>query len=165
MTRAFIGVGANIDPEANVRRALRLLARETAVVAISTFYRTPAEGRPEQPDYVNGVVEVETALGPRELVGRVLHGIEDALGRRRSEDRFAARPIDLDLLVHDGVALRVEEIEQRAFVAVPLAELAPELSLPDGQGPMSAVAARFAGSPMTRLEEFSESIRREVMGS
>lgn len=165
LTKAFIGVGANLDPEANIRSALRLLAREMRVVALSTFYRAPAEGRPEQPDYVNGVVELETGLGPHELQQQVLRRIEAALGRQRSEDKFAARPIDLDLLLHCGIVLRSQEIERRAFVAIPLAELVPDLTLPGMHEPLRAIAARFAGSRLEKLGGFTEALRRELASS
>ena len=132
MTRAFIGVGSNISPEANIRQAMRLLARRVRLIAVSTFYRTPAEGRPEQPDYVNGVVVIDTDLPPDALKYDVLRPIERDLGRRRTADKLAPRPINLDILVfgsrrirRPGLRLPADEIETRAFVAVPLAEVAP----------------------------------------
>src|SRR5262245_53443950 len=98
MTRAFIGVGSNIAPEENIREALRRLTQSVHVVSISTFYREPAIDRPEDPDFYNGVVAIDTDLPPGKLKGAVLRRIEAALGRRRSADKYAARTIDLDLL-------------------------------------------------------------------
>ena len=93
MTRVFIGVGLNISPEANIRAAIRLLARRVRVVDLSTFYRTPAEGRPEQPDYINGVVAIETDLPPETLKNEVLRPIERRLGRRRKDDNSRPAPL------------------------------------------------------------------------
>ena len=90
--RVFVGVGSNIAPEENVTRALRLLDGEIGILGISTFYRTPALNRPEEPPYVNGVVEVGDALGPFDLKELLQH-IERALGRERAADRYAPRAI------------------------------------------------------------------------
>lgn len=162
MARAFIGIGANLDPEANILRALGLLSRRARVVGVSTFYRTPAEGRLEQPDYVNGVVAIETDLPPRELKEGVLEGIEARLGRRRTGDKLAARPIDLDLLLYEdlvvhepGLALPHPDIERRPFVAIPLAELAPERVLPGTVQLLQDVAAKCSSARLEPLPSFA----------
>lgn len=169
MGKAFIGVGANLDPEVNIRRALRLLSEKTRLLAVSSFYRAPAEGRPGQPDFLNGVVAIESDRGPRELKFGTLRGIEEALGRSRTEDKYAPRPIDLDLLLYGALSLRnpdlqlpSPDIERRAFVAVPLAELAPQLRLPGGGEPIAQIAARLAGSSMERLDAFTASLRVQL---
>ncbi len=158
MTRAYIGVGSNISPEANIKAAIRLLARQVRVVDFSTFYRTPAEGRPEQPDYVNGVIVIETGLAPEALKHEVLRPIEHRLGRRRTDDSYAPRPIDLDLLLHGShevltadLHLPAEDIQNRAFVAIPLSEVAPDLMLPGTRRSIRDIAAKFPTSRMTRL--------------
>lgn len=158
MTRAYIGIGSNISPEANIKAAMRLLASQTRLVGFSTFYRTPAESRPEQPDYVNGVVVIETDLSPEALKHEVLQPIEHQLGRRRSGDKFAPRPIDLDILVHGSHQVRTadlrlpaEDIENRAFVAIPLSEVAPDLTLPGTGVSVGEIAARFSHFQMTPL--------------
>ena len=135
---AYIAFGANLAPETNIEAALRQLASAVRLTAISTVVRTPALARPEQPDYLNGVVAVATDTFPRTLKFSVLRGIEHALGRVRSADKGAARPIDLDLLLYgrlcvkeQGLELPDPDIRRRAFVAGPLLELAPGLTLPD----------------------------------
>ncbi len=135
---AYIAFGANLDPEKNIEAALNQLATAVRVYAISTVVRTPAVARPEQPDYLNGVVAIETAAFPRALKFSVLRGIEQALGRVRSAVKDAPRPIDLDLLLYgrrcvaeEGLVLPDPDIRRRAFVAGPLLELAPDLTLPD----------------------------------
>jgi 2-amino-4-hydroxy-6-hydroxymethyldihydropteridine diphosphokinase len=168
--RVFIGVGSNIEPEENVRRALGLLAREVHVRAISTFYRTPAIGEPGGPPFLDGVVEVSTALPPRALKLEVLRRIEAQLGRRRGADRNAPRTIDLDLLLYGD---RVDErdpvlpdpdIATRSFLALALFELAPGLVLPDSRRALRDVVAGFVDPQMAALGSFSESLRRETWG-
>jgi 2-amino-4-hydroxy-6-hydroxymethyldihydropteridine diphosphokinase len=135
---AFVSVGANIDPERNVVEALRLLSQRVRITGVSTFYRTKAVGRPEQQDFLNGVCKVATDLSPRALKFDVLRDIERRLGRVRTADKYAARTIDLDVILHgravlDEPDLRIPDpdIRTRAFVAVPLLQLAPDLRLPD----------------------------------
>ena len=135
---AYIAVGSNIEPEKNVPAAVAMLSREVRVLGVSQFYRTKAVERPEQGDYRNGVVKIATDLGPAELKHGVLRAIETKLGRVRSADRYAARTIDLDVILYRDLVLAQEDlvlpdaaIRTRAFVAVPLLEIAPDLVLPD----------------------------------
>ncbi len=153
MARAFIGVGSNIDAEENVRAAVRRLCGLMRFTGVSLFYRTAPWERAEQPPFINGVVAVETELPPAELKFAVLRRIEDELGRRRGEDKYAARSIDLDLLVYDAMELDSEElvlpapeITRRPFLALPLAQLAPELVLPGTTRRMWEIAAEFTGN-------------------
>jgi dihydroneopterin aldolase/2-amino-4-hydroxy-6-hydroxymethyldihydropteridine diphosphokinase len=169
MPRAFIAIGSNIEPEQNVRRALRLLARAVRVDAVSTVYRTAALGRAEQPDFYNCVAAIETERPPRELKREVLRRIEQQLGRTRTEDKHAARTIDLDLIVYDDVAqadgdvaLPEPGIETRPFLAIALHELAPDLTLPGSGRRIADIAAALADQPMERLPEYSARLRREV---
>ncbi len=131
---AFIGLGANLgDPRRQLEKALARLAEaeEVEVQKVSTFYRSPPLGPPNQPDYVNAVAQVRTRLSPEELV-RLLLQIERELGRTRGE-RWGPRLIDLDLLLYgeeemttSTLTLPHPEMAKRAFVLVPLAEVAPE---------------------------------------
>jgi len=168
VTGAFIGVGSNIEPAANVRKALQVMSEEMRVVATSTVYETEAESHPEQPPYYNCVVEVETETPPLELKRR-LRAIEERLGRRRSEDRYAPRPIDLDLLLYDNQAMQSEEltvpdpeIERRAYLAAGLAELAPELSLPGRTETLAELARRLPHEGMRPLEDYTSALRKEA---
>jgi 2-amino-4-hydroxy-6-hydroxymethyldihydropteridine diphosphokinase len=167
LVRAYVGVGANVEPAANVRRALAMLARRERLVSVSTVYRTAALGRPEQPDYYNCVVALDTETPPLVLQREVLREIEAALGRVRGPDRCAARPIDLDLLAYDDVLLHTEEltlpspeIGERAFVALPLAELAPSLPLPAGSA--AEVGAGFTAAGMVPLPDYTALLRQEL---
>lgn len=135
---AYIAVGSNIGPEKNVPAAIDLLREKVEVVAVSRFYRTKALHRPEQADYRNGVVAVRTSMTPRELRDEVLRPIEAAMDRKRSEDKYAPRTVDLDLILYGdevicetGLNLPDNDLRERSFIVVPLLELAPELVLPD----------------------------------
>lgn len=150
--RTFVAVGSSVDPEVHVPRALGRLADAVGLLGVSTFYRTPALERPSDPPFVNGVVEVRDALPPAELEA-LLRRIEEAEGRRRSADRFAPRPIDLDLLLHgDAMSSSPElphpDLARRRFVAVPLLELAPELVLPGSGGRLADLARALPPYPM-----------------
>jgi 2-amino-4-hydroxy-6-hydroxymethyldihydropteridine diphosphokinase len=150
MATAFVGIGSNLgDREANLRRALELLAGEEgiAVVAVSRLRETEPVGPVEQGPFLNGAVHVTTELPPRELLNCLL-GVEQRLGRVRAE-RFGPRTIDLDLLVYGdevvdepGLTLPHPRLHERRFALEPLAELAPALDVP-GRGPVSALLAEL----------------------
>lgn len=170
MTRAFIAVGSNIAPARNVREALRRLALDEAVAGISTVYRTPAKGRPEQPKYYNCVVEIETATPPRELKFRVLRRIEKELGRERSADKGAARTIDLDLIWYGEVVMKAADlvlpdpqIVARPFLAVPLCQLAPGLVIPGSSLRVCDATAGLPRDGMEPLETYGNSLRKLLL--
>jgi 2-amino-4-hydroxy-6-hydroxymethyldihydropteridine diphosphokinase len=131
---SFIGLGANLgDPQRQIKEALvRLMATEEVEVhRVSSLYLNPPMGPAPQPWYINAAARIRTRLSPEGLL-QVLHQVETAMGRARRE-RWGPRLIDLDLLLYDGVisagpglVLPHPEMHQRAFVLVPLAEIAPE---------------------------------------
>lgn len=133
MTRAHIAFGGNLgDVEGNLRRALGAVGRlgTTRIVRVSSLYRTAPVGVTDQPEFVNGALEVETGLGPEELLAGMLQ-IEEDLGRTR-EARWGPRTVDLDLLLYGdrvveeaGVEVPHPRMHDRGFVLVPLAEIAP----------------------------------------
>jgi dihydroneopterin aldolase/2-amino-4-hydroxy-6-hydroxymethyldihydropteridine diphosphokinase len=160
MPRVFVSVGSNVDPEKNVTRALRLLNHELGIRAISTFYRTPALNRPQDPPFVNGVIELGDALGPLDLK-KVLQNIERAVGRERTADRDAPRTVDLDLLLY-GDRVPHPDIRERPFVAIPLLELAPNLILPDSGTALRSIVDSLPRYPMEPLADLTRRLRTEV---
>lgn len=137
MVEAFIALGGNIgDVRATFDRAIACLCDSFAVrlIARSSDYRTPAWGVTDQPPFVNAAIAVATSLPPRDLLARAQE-CERALGRDRArERRWGPRTIDLDLLAYDDLALDEADLTlphphlfERAFVLVPLAEIAPQL--------------------------------------
>ena len=169
MVRAFISVGSNIEPAANVKAALQTLSQMADIVGVSTVYLSEAEGRPEQPPFYNCVVEIRTDRQPADLKYKVLRVIESGLGRHRTQDKYAPRPIDLDLilygdvlLVSNEIILPDPEIVRRPFLAVPLAELSPDLVIP-GTGISAAdAAAALCGGAIQPLHPYTESLRSSV---
>ena len=148
MTTSFVALGANLgDPQAQIERALELLAAQEGVevVAVSSLRETDPVGYEDQPRFLNGAVELRTSLPARELLERLL-AIERRLGRVRGEGpRFGPRPIDLDLLLHGdavidepGLAVPHPALHERRFVLEPLAELSPGLVVP-GRGDMESL--------------------------
>jgi 2-amino-4-hydroxy-6-hydroxymethyldihydropteridine diphosphokinase len=150
MARAFVGIGSNLgDSHALIAAALELLGGEDGVevVAVSTLRETDPVGYEDQPRFVNGAAELETELGPRDLLATLL-AIERLLGRVRGEGRrFGPRTIDLDLLLYGqetldepGLEVPHPRLHERRFALEPLAELDPALEVP-GRGPGQALLA------------------------
>lgn len=170
MARVFVAVGSNLDPARKVVEALRLLSEQVPLVALSTFYQTAPLGRPDQPDFYNGVAEIDTSLSPGQLKTQVLRPIEHALGRRRTTDRYAARTIDLDVVLYvvtldeeTRVQVLDSDLRSRPFLALPLHELAPDLVLPPDGQPLARIAASFTHHGMTPLTDFTQELRRSLL--
>ncbi len=129
---AYIGLGSNIgDKEAACRKAVDLLGKIGSVKKVSSFYCTEPIGYPDQDDFLNAVVELETALSPLALLA-ACHVIEDELGRSRLL-RWGPRTIDLDILLYGNQVVDTAELTiphalmaMRRFVLVPLSEIAPQ---------------------------------------
>jgi 2-amino-4-hydroxy-6-hydroxymethyldihydropteridine diphosphokinase len=141
---AYLGLGANLDdPIRHIRNARTELQRHPNLreVAFSSLYRSVPMGPSDQPDYINAVMAVETALTPLSLL-RLLQAIESGHGRLRSDERWGPRTLDLDLLLYGTERLSSPElmvphpgVPEREFVLIPLFEIAPDLVIP-GQGPV-----------------------------
>lgn len=169
MARAFIGIGSNIEPAENVWAAIRSIALQTRLIGVSMVYCTDVLGRPEQPSYYNCVVEIETEAPPTEVKYGLLRAIENNLGRKRTEDKYAPRTIDLDLVVYGDLAMDAEgirlpdpEILERPFLAIPLFELAPDLVLAGYGLRIDEVAARLSQDGMKPLKDYVKLLREEA---
>jgi 2-amino-4-hydroxy-6-hydroxymethyldihydropteridine diphosphokinase len=141
--RACLGLGSNIDPVSNLRRAIRRLRQSVAVDAVSTAWESPAVGG-DGPDYINAALLVRTPQSKEWLTSR-LKEIENELGRVRNHRRPARLTIDIDLLVFDREFLE-SDLWIHAYRAVPVAELLPDLDCPATGEPLSRAASRLAGS-------------------
>jgi len=158
VTLAYIGIGANLgDPAARVRGAFAALDAlpATRVVKRSSLYRSEPQGYREQPDFLNAVVELDTGLSADELLSE-LQGIETRAGRSRSF-RNAPRTLDLDLLLYGSeridradLAVPHPRMHERAFVLIPLLEIAPHAAIP-GVGAARACLDRITGQAVERL--------------
>ena len=154
-----MALGSNLDdPRAQVERALVALDHlpGTHGVSRSSLYRSRPLGPVPQPDFVNAVAGLLTELEPAALLGE-LKALETRLGRERPVVRWGPRRIDLDLLVLGDARVSGPELQlphpgvaQRAFVLVPLAEIAPELEVP-GVGRVRALREKVDSSDLERL--------------
>jgi 2-amino-4-hydroxy-6-hydroxymethyldihydropteridine diphosphokinase len=160
--RAYIGLGSNLaDPQAQIMRALGALDRlpGTRVVARSGLYVSRPLADLPQPDYLNAVATVDTALAPHRLLHE-MQRIEREQGRVPGGERWAARTIDLDLLIYGQSVIRSASLSvphpglsQRDFVLQPLAELAPGLDVPS----LGKVHSLLESCPRRGLRRFEAS--------
>lgn len=148
MNRAYIALGTNIEPrEQHLKHALALLGENRRIVIQkeSAIYQTVPVGYTEQADFLNMVIEIDTSLVSIDLLD-VCQEIESHLGRKRTI-RFGPRTIDLDIIVYnqesresDRLIIPHPRMHERAFVLVPLTEIAPDLIIPKiGKRPMDLI--------------------------
>ena len=159
MTRAYVGLGANLgDRQGTLRAAVDALAAEDGieVLAVSTLRDTEPVGVGEQPRFLNGVVAVETMLGARELLDRLLD-VERQFGRVRVSGEHAPRTLDLDLLLfgdaqisEPALVVPHPRMHERAFVLDPLLEIAPNAQIP-GRGRAADCATQCREQKVERI--------------
>jgi 2-amino-4-hydroxy-6-hydroxymethyldihydropteridine diphosphokinase len=159
VTASFVGLGANLgEPQRRVREAFRELDAipHTRVVRASSLYRSAPLGYAEQPSFVNAVAQIETGL-PAERLLAELHAIEARHGRSRSFAN-APRTLDLDLLLYGGLVLDLPQLKvphprmhERAFVLLPLVEIAPDAEVP-GRGPAQSLLKKCRDQGVEKLE-------------
>lgn len=156
----YIGVGSNIEAEKNIISALNILKnRGLKLNKVSTFYRTVALRHKENPDYINGVINISIDLKNYKDIDLILKETEESCGRVRSKDKWASRTIDLDiLLLKDYIS---DEITERDFIFIPLLELEPELSLA-GYGKLKKQVDPDRKKDMNPLPVFTENLRRII---
>lgn len=158
MATAYVGIGSNLgEPAARVRDAFEALDElpATRVVKRSSLYRSEPQGYRNQPDFVNAVAELDTGSDAATLLAG-LQAIERGAGRERSF-RNAPRTLDLDLLLYGderidrpGLTVPHPRMQERAFVLVPLLEIAPDIAIP-GVGPARACLERLERQGVERL--------------
>jgi 2-amino-4-hydroxy-6-hydroxymethyldihydropteridine diphosphokinase len=156
---AYIGLGSNLaDPQQQVRTAINDISAitETSLLAKSSLYHSPPMGPQDQPDYINAVVAIETALSPHALLD-ALQQIEQKHGRIRKR-HWGERTLDLDILLYADKVIEDERltvphpgIAERAFVVYPLAEIAPALQIP-GHGSLATIKANCPPEGIEPLE-------------
>ncbi len=156
--QAFIALGANLgQPAQQLRRAIELVCQlpDTRFAQCSSFYSSAPVGYADQPDFINAVAEVATHLSANDLLEALL-AIENALGRERHFIN-GPRTIDLDLILYGEQHIKNENLEvphprmsERAFVLVPLVEIAPEATIP-GRGRAADLLPRVADQQLYRI--------------
>lgn len=147
--KAFVSLGSNIEPEKNLPLAVERLAKIGEILAVSMVYQNPAVGPTPQPDFLNAAVLIDTDLEPLEIWAE-LREIEAALGRVRSEDKYAPREIDLDLCLLGDWVFESRELTLpdpglllRPHLIVPMAELAPDFRHPLSGESLAQIADRL----------------------
>jgi 2-amino-4-hydroxy-6-hydroxymethyldihydropteridine diphosphokinase len=155
MTAAWLALGGNVgDSRALLDRAVSMLCDGVTVrpTARSSDYETPPWGVTEQTPFVNLCLAVETTLSPRDLLARA-HEVERTLGRNRAnEQRWGPRTVDIDIIAYDNIVIQEPDLIlphprlfERAFVLVPLAEIAPDLRIAGKRIADAAAEIDFSG--------------------
>lgn len=158
----YIALGSNLDnPQQQIERAVAAIEAlaHCHISAQSPRYQTAPIGPGNQPDYINAVIALETGLQPTELLD-ALQAIENAQGRVRQQ-RWGARTLDLDILLYDQQVINTDrltvphpELGKRSFVLYPLADICPELVLPNGN-PLKQLLENCPPDGMVQLSEHS----------
>ncbi len=161
MAITYIGLGSNLSgPEQQIRNAIAAIDKiiNSEIVHVSQLYFSRPMGPKDQPDYMNAVLALRTGLSPLELLDQ-LQAIENEAGRIRKDNRWGPRVLDLDILLYDNDVIENDRLtvphyglKLREFVLLPLAEIAPSLSLPDG----SSVAELSVNIPKNGLKIHSK---------
>ena len=149
MNEAIILIGSNIHPQNNLKECLILLMDSVTVITRSQIWRTKSFGS-EGPDFLNLAIKVKTILNKNQLKVSVLRKIEDRLGRVRSSNKNAPRTIDLDTIIFNNMILD-NELWEKVFIAVPLAELEPSLRHPSSVSNIKEIAEELKCSEQIEL--------------
>ncbi|HEV8628779.1 MAG TPA: 2-amino-4-hydroxy-6-hydroxymethyldihydropteridine diphosphokinase, partial [Thermoanaerobaculia bacterium] len=150
MVEAIVSLGSNVEPRRNLPAAARLLAERTRVLAASSPWETAPVGPSGQPTFLNAALLIVTDLPAARLKSQVLREVERQLGRERGGDRYAPRPIDLDLTAYgrelirlDGRELPDPELVRHVHLALPASEVAPDWVHPATGETLAALAGRL----------------------
>lgn len=145
--QAYLCLGSNIQPEENLRKAIHLLRQAGEIQALSRCFETLAigsdgESHEDEPNFLNLAVRLTTSMDASALKNEVIGAIELSLGRVRSANKYAPRPIDLDIIVFDGEVLDTN-LWKRVYIALPFSELLPDLVNPQSGETLRQTAGRL----------------------
>ena len=159
---AYLSLGSNIDPEHNLPKAVSQLAQFGRVKAASSVWQTAPVGFSKQQDFLNAAVLLETELSARILRQDAITKIESSMGRVRTENKNGPRTIDIDIMLFNRDILSIDhrripdpELLERSFVAIPMAEIAPDYVHPEKNVTLAEIARRFnpATEPIKRRDD------------
>jgi len=159
MVVAYIGLGSNLsEPIKQIQLAISEIEQipHSLVTTASSLYLSKPMGPQDQDDYINAVLAIKTSLSAIELLN-ALQAIENSSGRVRKENRWGARILDLDIILFGNEVINTDRLTvphygmcEREFVLLPLAEIAPELTLPHGES-VKLLSQNIANNGITRL--------------
>lgn len=156
MNDVYLLLGSNIERERNLPEAIRLLRERVEVVGVSSVYETAPVGLTEQPPFFNAAAHIRTPLSPSAIKQEIIAPIEQQLKRVRQADKNAPRTIDIDIVLfnqeiceYDGRHLPDPDLLHFAHLAVPLAELAPDLTHPETGERLADIAAYLNDQDIT----------------
>lgn len=152
---AYLSLGSNIEPEVNLPKAVQLLSQHGEIVKISSVWESEPVGG-SGGNYLNACLSYKTTLPQERLKATVIHPIETRIGRKRTDDKYAPRTIDIDIILFDDRVAGGHWLAQ-AFVVVPLAEIFPEFQNPATHETLKETATRLR-------REFWMETRRGVLG-
>jgi 2-amino-4-hydroxy-6-hydroxymethyldihydropteridine diphosphokinase len=167
---AYLSLGSNIQPERNLPAAVAQLAQFGRVRAVSAVWETLPVGFGDQPNFLNAAVVLETGLSARALREEAIATVEAALGRVRTENKNAPRTIDIDIMLFNRDIIQVNrrhipdpEVLERSFVAIPLAEIAPDYVHPETGQTLKDISKGFdpASAGMVRRDDVELSINTD----
>ena len=161
LTEVYLGLGSNLGDRAdNIGRGLDILRQLGKGLKVSSLYETTPQGFRSQPPFLNAACRIWTSLDPFQVMSR-LREIEEAVGRRRTFPN-APRVLDIDVLVCGllvlqcpGLTIPHPRMSQRAFVLLPLAEIAPELRHPVLKETIASLLRRLSADSSAALQQFS----------
>jgi len=138
---AYLSLGSNIEPPINLSRAIELLNEHGEIIKSSSIWETEPVGG-SGPNYWNMCILFKCAAGEQELKEKIVSRIESQLGRNRSDDKFAPRTIDIDIILFDGESIHTD-VWDLAYVVVPLAEIQPDFQNPITLEPVHETSTRL----------------------
>lgn len=161
----YLSLGANMDALKNLQIAVNLLRQQCHIEALSSVYQSPAFGWEDQPDFLDICVKISTDKSPLEFKQHVLDPIEKQLGRDRKsqQSKYGPLPIDIDILLWGETAFEFGEkpwkvpdkgILKYAAVAVPLAEIAPQMKHPTDGRTIAEIAESFDDKDAVKLTNY-----------
>jgi 2-amino-4-hydroxy-6-hydroxymethyldihydropteridine diphosphokinase len=148
---AYLSLGSNVRPEKNLQQAVQMLAASSKLLAVSPVWETLPLGIVDQPNFLNAATVVETKRTAEAFKREVIRQIENRLGRVRNGDKFGPRTIDIDIMFFNHQIFELDhrhipdpEVLERPFVAIPLAEIAPDYRHPETGQTLRDIAGGFA---------------------
>ncbi len=161
-TRIFLSLGSNLgNRKINLSKALRFIEeKDIRIKKVSSIYKTPPWGKKDQPEFLNQVIEAETEVSPKKLLNTCKE-IEKKMGRKKGE-RWGPRIIDIDILFYGEKIIKEENltiphplITERAFVLLPLYEIAPDFIHPVRKEKIKALLMKKKGKEIKKISKYS----------